>query len=594
MRSFAVRWHPSLSIWPASLGALVTTLAILIPFAFAQHDTTLPNAPAGPPEDMRDTGWVLPDTLERVDRRDGGNAAGQRGTKIPDREPSCLLPPLTLLRNPAVSIQQLERTAKARDKYLRGCTALKKKNTAEAEKQFRRALRDYSKYGVAWVTLGQVLVTEQRINEARDACSKASLADPSYVPAYLCQADIAARGHSWGDVLKLSTRALELDPSGDTVAYEYNAAANLNLHNLVAAEQSALRAVSADRDHHEPRAHFVLAQVYEAKGDATNEALQLREYLKYSGKGPDAAIVQEYLSALERNPAVANSGAGAGEGWSTSAEHKGPPDIDAGVPALLSDRACPLAQVLKGASDRTLDLIENMRRFSADEHIEHIDFDRNGKKHNSSAETANYVVEIESGSSGYPHIEEYRAGGGIQRASFVDVGTAAFALIFHPSHIANFDFRCEGMTELRGQLAWQVHFVEGADPNGSFSALRIGRSVQLTRFKGRAWISTDNYNVLQIETDLVNPLEKIKLQREHWMIVYAPVEFSSRRIRLWLPESSSLYIAYRDGRSYERVHTLSDFQLFSVDSVDSVKADKAPPNKIFPLGSGGSAQLSDE
>ena len=587
MRAFAAR----LSIWPANLGALVIALAILVPPAVAQHDRTSPNAPAGPPEDMRDTGLRIPSTAEQVDRRNAANANGERGAKTPNREPSCLLPPLTLMRSPAVSVQQLQRTAKARDRYLRGCVALRKKKNAEAEKLFRRAVHDYSKYGVAWVTLGQLLAAEQRLGEGRDACSRASVADPSYVPAYLCQADIAARGRAWDEILKLSTRALELEPSGNAVAFEYHAAANLNLHNLAAAEQSALRAVAADRDHHEPRTHFVLAQVYEAKRDATNEALQLREYLKYSGKGSDAAMVEQYLAALERNTAaIADSAAGGGPDSSETATREGPPDIDAGVPQVLNDKACPLAQVLKGASDRTLDLIDNMHRFSASEHVEHIDFDRKGNKRNSSAQTANYVVEIEAGSSGYPSIQEYRAvDGGVQRPSFADLGTATFALIFHSSHIGNFEFHCEGLTDLRGQLAWQVRFVEGTDPDRSFTAMRIGRSLHLTRFKGRAWISTDNYNVLQIETDLVNPIEEIKLMREHQVIRYAPVEFPSRHIQLWLPESSSLYIAYR-GRRYERIHTFSDFQLFSVDSA---QADKQPANKVFPFDSARWTPTSD-
>ena len=569
---------------------MVIALVLLVPFALSQHDPTLPNAPAGPPEDMRDSGWVLPDLRDKVDLRNG--AAGERGTKTPDREPSCLLPPLALMKNPAVSVQQLQSTAKARDRYLRGCVALRKKNNGEAEKLFRRAVRVYSKYSVAWVTLGQLLATEQRTTEARAACSKASTADPRYVPAYLCEADIAARGHSWDEVLKLSTRALELDPSGNAVAYEYNAAANLNLHDLVSAEKSALRAVAADPDHHEPRVHFVLAQVYEAERDPANEALQLRQYLKYSRQGPDAALVEQYLAALEKKGStLADSSGDVGEGASVSAEREGPPDVDAAVPPVLGEKVCPLAQVLKGASDRTLDLIDSMRRFSASEIVEHIEFDRNGNRRNSSTDTANYVVEIEAGSSGYPRIDEYRAGGGTQHASFVDLGTAAFALIFHPSHIGNFDFQCEGMTELRGQLAWQVHFVEGADPNKSFAAMRIGRSIQLTRFKGRAWISAETYNVLQIETDLVNPVKEIKLQREHRVIRYAPVEFPSRHIQLWLPESSSLYLAYQGGRSYERIHTLSDFQLFSVDSA---QAEKAPASKIFPARFSAPGPASDD
>jgi hypothetical protein len=48
------------------------------------------------------------------------------------------------------------------------------------------------------VTLGQVLATQQRTDEARRACSQASTVDSKYVPAYLCLADIALRAHDWG------------------------------------------------------------------------------------------------------------------------------------------------------------------------------------------------------------------------------------------------------------------------------------------------------------------------------------------------------------------------------------------------------------
>ena len=160
----------------------------------------------------------------------------------------------------------------------------------------------------------------------------------------------------------------------------------------------------------------------------------------------------------------------------------------------------------------------------------------------------------------------------------IDSGTAAFALIFHPSHVGNFDFRCEGLTDLKGSLAWQLHFEESTDPNRSFTAVRWRGSIYLPRFKGRAWITTDTYNVLRIETDLVSPIKQIDLQREHQVISYAPVDFPKRHVRLWLPESSSLYVSYR-GHRYERVHTFSQFQLFSVESTEAIKepvTDKAP------------------
>src|ERR1700730_10992714 len=82
----------------------------------------------------------------------------------------------------------------------------------------------------------------------------------------------------------------------------------------------------------------------------------------------------------------------------------------------------------------------------------------------------------------------------------------------------------------------------------------------LPKFKDRAWITTSGYDVLRIETDLVAPIPNINLQREHQVINYAPAEFPKRHVRLWLPESTSLYIAYR-GRRYERVLNFRSFRL---------------------------------
>jgi hypothetical protein len=88
--------------------------------------------------------------------------------------------------------------------------------------------------------------------------------------------------------------------------------------------------------------------------------------------------------------------------------------------------------------------------------------------------------------------------------------------------------------------------------------------------------------VLRIETDLVNPIAKIDLQREHQVITYAAVEFPAKHIRLWLPDRSSIYIASQR-HHYERVHTFADFQLFSVDSMEAVKepTDKKPDQLFF-------------
>jgi hypothetical protein len=230
-----------------------------------------------------------------------------------------------------------------------------------------------------------------------------------------------------------------------------------------------------------------------------------------------------------------------------------------------------LSQILRQASNRTLDLIEDLQRFSAKEQIEQIDIDKKGKPHTAPEQTVNYLAEVGQNSSGYPSIDEYRSGGtGVRQGLLVDNGTAAFALIFHPTHIGSFKFRCEGLTETQGLPAWQLRFDESDDPAKAFQSIRVGHAVYLPRFKGRAWIDTETSNVLRIETDLVSPIAGINLQLEHLVISYAPVAFEGHRVRLWLPESAVVYLAYR-GHHFERIHNFSQFQLFSVDSDEAIK-----------------------
>ena len=96
----------------------------------------------------------------------------------------------------------------------------------------------------------------------------------------------------------MSDRALQIDPSNDPVAYDYNAAANMNLHKLDDAERSALKAIEIDRNHIDPRVHFLLAQIYDAKGELTKEESELQEFLKFADAN-DARMVKEYLSELQ-------------------------------------------------------------------------------------------------------------------------------------------------------------------------------------------------------------------------------------------------------------------------------------------------------
>jgi tetratricopeptide (TPR) repeat protein len=569
-RSKVVSKQPGSSL-PRPKAVLIPIRVLVFACGVAAAQVVTPTlSPSNPDVDSREI-----TTADQVRLRTAQNVAATPPRSSTKDHGTCLLPPLNQA-GPSISAVQLQTPAAAREEYQKACSSLKNNKIVEVEKHLRKAVREYPKYAAAWVTLGQVLAAQQRTDEARGACLQGSTVDSSYVPAYLCLADIAARVRAWDEVLKLSGRVLELDPAHNAVAYEYHAAANLNLRMLTEAEKSGLRALEIDKDHREPRVHFVLAQIYEAKGDSAKEAVQLREYLKYADSPDDLALVKQYLSKLEQE--VGKSAALEYSSLASSRRLRGPGDIDEVVPPVRTDTTCPLPQILKETSKRTEDLIDDLQRFSASERIEQIDIGKNGKRRNSAAEVVNYVAQIEQNSSGYPRVEEYRSGAKGPQAAVVDTGSAAFALIFHPTQLGNFDFRCEGLSELQSSPSWQLHFEERTDPNKAFQALRIGGSLYLPRLKGRAWIATDSYAVLRIETDLVSPIPQIDLQTEHLVIVYAPVEFQKGHVRLWLPASASLYLTYR-GHHYERVHNFSQFQLFSVDAAQAIKEPIAGGNE---------------
>jgi predicted Zn-dependent protease len=289
-RSVALRTVPRVK--------LVFAVILLL---FARPASAQKTAPAPPtPTPMAPTPPPSPTIFDQNKLIIDSNSKIENPQVARDKEVNCFLPPLNGVRGPMVELSNLQIPAKAKREYDDGCAALRNKKAADAENHLRKAVKQYPRYSAAWVLLGQTLGAQQKTDEAREACSQPVTWDSNYRPAYLCIADIAARSQCWDEVLKFSSRALELDPSSDAVGYAYNAAANLNLHNLPQAEKSALRAADLDKNNADPRIHFLLAQIYEAKGDRAGEAVQLREYLKYASDPADVAMVNSYLAELDK------------------------------------------------------------------------------------------------------------------------------------------------------------------------------------------------------------------------------------------------------------------------------------------------------
>jgi hypothetical protein len=244
-----------------------------------------------------------------------------------------------------------------------------------------------------------------------------------------------------------------------------------------------------------------------------------------------------------------------------------PPDVDAAVPAVVADPPCALEEVLRAASQRVKELVTNLQQFTATEGLHHRELDTAGNSRGVQTRTFAYMVAISEPRREMLSVEEYRNGETSLYAfpaHLATMGLPALALIFHPYFVEDFQMRCEGLGTWRGQPAWQIYFQQRLDKVSRIRSYRVRNAAFPVNLKGRAWIAADTFQVVRLESDLLQQIQAIPLEREHLAIEYRPVQFQKRQVELWLPDSAELFFLYRGHRYYRR-HTFSDYALFSVD-----------------------------
>jgi tetratricopeptide (TPR) repeat protein len=259
-----------------------------------------------------------------------------------------------------------------------------------------------------------------------------------------------------------------------------------------------------------------------------------------------------------------------------------PPDVDAAQPAVVSGAVCPLPAILKRAGRNAELLVKDLEKFSAIEDYQSVEISRQVKVGSPLERKFNYMVFIERIGPRLITMEELRQPS-LQQSNMegrlMGMGSPALALVFHPYFRDAFDWQCEGLGEWRGQRAWLVHFAQSPDHATSpLHAFRLGPSQYRVALKGLAWVGEKNDQVLHLETDLVKPLPKLDLSREHFSIDYRLVHFRTHRVTLWLPEDVNLYLGYRH-HYYHNYSHFTDFLLFWVGTGGEAAKQPAKPVK---------------
>jgi hypothetical protein len=263
-----------------------------------------------------------------------------------------------------------------------------------------------------------------------------------------------------------------------------------------------------------------------------------------------------------------------------------PPDIDDVKPPVAAGVSCPYQEIIDRSGERVKQLVDNVAKFSAIEDLLHEQLDDAGNPATTETRKFDYVASISEAQPGILAVDEFRT----QRYGITDLpdkiltnGFPTVALVFHPHMRENFNIRCEGLGQLRGQAMWLLHFEQREDRPNRLQNYKIGDNTYSIALKGRAWISADQFQIIRIETQLVHPMPEIQFLAQHQITEYAPVPFPKKKVELWLPKSADVYLALR-GHLYHRRHSFDHFMLFSVDSTDKVREAKGVrgPQSISP------------
>ena len=337
---------------------------------------------------------------------------------------------------------------------------------------------------------------------------------------------------------------------------------------------------------------LVLGQAQLGLGQVPDAIKSLQDFLRDSPKSPLApqvsALLEKLKSRAASTPAIAVSQVDTSHADPLAAvpgpelaktQTWRPPDIDDAKPTLTLGVNCDTAHVVEESGKRVLDFVQNLARFAADEDMFHQSLDPFGIPTHTETRKYDYTASVTPDSYSVVSIDEYRVDK-VSQPGYPDgiasTGFVSLALVFHPELSKDFEFQCEGQGEWHGQPTWIVHFRQRTDRPNRMHTYRVG-SVFPVDLKGRAWITADKFEIVQMEADMVRPVPEIQLMSEHQTVEYGPVPFASKNTTLWLPKKVEIYIDFRKHRYYRR-HSFDHYMLFSVDSDHKEKSPDDKPS----------------
>jgi tetratricopeptide (TPR) repeat protein len=495
---------------------------------------------------------------------------------------------------------------------------MRKQQFDEAQKHFEKAAKMAPGNPEVQYMWGMLEYYQQHYDLARTKLETAVSINPNHERALVTLGEIQLRQKQPAQAAQTLEKAFLVN-GADWRTHYLLAFVYAEEREFAKAETHAQRAADLGGKDHSPQARVLLGRVLTSErkfAEARNafsavirdfptapDAKDARDGLVAVDKAatsPSASVVAASASAASGSPGLPNPSPrispSASAETSSSANVNAvpapappislrpwaPPDVDAKEYVVAPDIPCSLDTVLQRTQMRTMKQISNFEKFMATEHIEHQEIDAYGNPGQVRSKDFTYLVFIHEEKSGSLSLDEERDGG--QNLSEFPTSLASRGLVgigvflFDPEYQDDVTYRCEGLSEWRGQAAWEIRFEQKRDVDSRLMSWRNNHGVFPVALKGRAWISSTTYDVIHLETDLRDPMTQLELDRDHMALDYGPVNFNHGETSLWLPWYAEMYMQLH-GKRYHHRHTLTNYALFSVDTdnkIDAPKGTKKP------------------
>ncbi len=433
----------------------------------------------------------------------------------------------------------------------------------------------------------------QENDQARQKFEMAISLRPTHTRALVALSELQLAGGDGAEAARNLEKAFQVN-GADWRTHYLLAHAYMKTKEYAKAEEHAARASELAKEHG-ANARLLLGKIQiaegkKAEGQQTLEDLQrnfptepaaksaaavLEGLRKAEAEGASARELSEKPSAntLAGAPAIEASPAIEERPWA-------PEDVDSKEYVLAQGIACNGDELLANAQGRMKKQLDNFERFAATEHIEHTPIDGHGILGASRTKDFSYLVFIRHVSKDLTFLDETRDGGQnlenfptqFATTGLVSVGVA----LLDKQYQSDFEYKCEGLGQWRGQPAWQIHWVQRQDKQSRILIWRNNQGYYPIALRGRAWLAANSYDLLHLEMDLRDSVKELQLTRNHLTVDYGAVKFEKDNTELWLPWYAEMFLEVR-GKRYRHKHTLTSYVLFSVETTNKIAPPKQPP-----------------